>query len=184
MEFKTSAKNKETGKYEIMVGDYETKKAFVEDLRANRYAVTPYKVKPTAVYDAIVEFTDASTEAFKLCKTVGDAENFEKIQEEAFERKLNELCSCEEEQVVDQIIDELKEGETVLIIDNDNTAVIHTENKTAFLLVTVGNKKHEIGTSLLGYKDFKQFLSDIKGDYIRRKDRDIISYYIYEAKEV
>lgn len=182
MKFKALVKNKETKETVIIVEEYETKKAFVEDLRRNGYAVTAYKVKSEEVYDAIVEYTDLSTEAWKMCKTVEDAKNFEKLMEDKFEKMLNAALNIEEEEIEEQIIEELDENTIILSEEKKMTLI----NKYGSVYsVTIGNREyHEVETKIIGRKQLKEMIKQIPGQYIRNKHDDIINYYIYNVKEV
>lgn len=181
MKFKALVKNKETKETVIIVEEYETKKAFVEDLRRNGYAVTAYKVKSEEVYDAIVEYTDLSTEAWKMCKTVEDAKNFEKLMEDKLEEKLNKL-NLDDEEIEEQIIEELEEN-TIILSEQDSMTIINKDDSVYSVIIS-NRKHHEIETKIIGRKQLKEMIQQIPGQYIRKKHDDIINYYIYDVKEV
>lgn len=182
MRFKALVKNKETKKYEVITYDYETKKAFIGDLRANGYAVTAYKVKPEEVYDAIVEYTDLSDEAWKICRTVEDAKNFEELLEQKLNEKLDAALSTKEEEIEEQIVEELEEN-TIILCDADSTAVIN-KNDSVYSMVISNRNHHEIETKIADKNELRKMIKQIPGQYIRKKHDDIINYYIYDVKEV
>lgn len=182
MRFKALVKNKETKNYEVITYDYETKKAFMEDLRMNGYAVTAYKVKPEEVYDAIVEYTDSSVEAWKNCKTVEDAKNFQQIMEDKFEKMLNAALNIEEEEIEEQIIEELEEN-TIILSEKDSMVVINKDDLVYSVIIS-SRKHHEVETKIIGRKQLKEMIKAISGQYIRKKHDDIINYYVYNVKEV
>lgn len=57
MLFKAMVKNSE-GKLQIIESEYNTKTAFIQDLRRNGYKVNPYKVKTAEKFDHIVNNTN------------------------------------------------------------------------------------------------------------------------------
>lgn len=182
MRFKALVKNKETKKYEVITCDCETKKAFMEHLRANGYAVTTYKVKPEEVYNAIVEYTDSNVEAWKICRTVEDAKNFQQIIEDKFEKMLNTALNIEEEEIEEQIIEELEEN-TIILSEEKKMMLINKYGSVYSL--TIGNREyHEVETKIIGREPLKEMIKQIPGKYIRKKHDDIINYYIYNVKEV
>lgn len=89
--YKAIVTSKQTGVKEIIESEYNTKKDFIKDLRNNGYSVNDTKVKKADVFDAIIEYTDSSDMAFKICKTVADAENFEKVIDDVIDSKITEI---------------------------------------------------------------------------------------------
>lgn len=87
--YKGIVKDKKTKEYIIISGEYETKKAFIEDLKRNGYAINTLKIKTSELFDAIMEYAidkPLGKCAWKVCKTVDDAINFEQLMEDWFKR--------------------------------------------------------------------------------------------------
>lgn len=117
--YKATVRNKQTDNYEVISGEYSSKKAFIEDLRRNGYAVNDKKVKKADVYDAIVKYTDCDDDAWTTCNTVEDAMDIFAAYERYFEKRermYNEKYGAEEQATV-ETVEEEKEMTTYTVID-------------------------------------------------------------------
>lgn len=94
--YKGLVKDRETKQYEVVTGEYTSKKAFMEDIRRNGLSVNPSRVKTVAVYDAIIKYTDGSELAWRLCKTVEDAKNWNETLEKYLDSKLEDIQAAEQ----------------------------------------------------------------------------------------
>lgn len=180
--FKTVAKNKENACYEIKTGEYSTKKEFLQDLESQGYQASPYKIKVAAVHDAIMEYTNGDLEAFKKCATVQDAKNFEKEKEKEIQKQIANRWSCEHDFMSEQIIDELKERKNVTLINNKYTIVLQYVVRSIFSVVVINHDDVNVNHRLADYSEFKSFLSEFSGSYLRNTniDNNSITYYIYD----
>lgn len=61
MLFKAVVRDKKTRKISFLEENYPTKKEFINDIRANGYSVNPNKVKPSKVFNYIMEKTDCNS---------------------------------------------------------------------------------------------------------------------------
>lgn len=95
-QFKAMVKNKDTKQYTVIAAEYETKKAFIDDLRSNGYAVNTLKVKEADLFDAIIENTDSSKEAWQLCKTIADTKNFNNLLDDHLDKLFDEITATEQ----------------------------------------------------------------------------------------
>lgn len=125
--YKATVRNKQTDNYEVISGEYSSKKAFIEDLRRNGYAVNDKKVKKADVYDAIIKYTDCDDDAWTICNTVEDAMDIFAAYERYFEKRekmySEKYGECTEEQPTVETAEEKKETEdkkeyTLFISDN------------------------------------------------------------------
>lgn len=89
--YKGLVKDKETKQYTVVSGEHTSKKAFIEDVRRNGLSVNPSRVKKADVYDAIVKYTDSSELAWRLCKTVEEAKNWDETLEKYIESKTENI---------------------------------------------------------------------------------------------
>lgn len=85
--YKATVKDKETKQYTVISGEYNSKAAFIKDLRMNGYAVNVNKVKKADVYDAIIKYTDCDNDAWTICNTVEDAMDIFAAYERYFEKR-------------------------------------------------------------------------------------------------
>lgn len=119
--YKATVRNKQTDNYEVISGEYSSKKAFIEDLRRNGYALNDKKVKKADVYDAIVKYTDCDDDAWTICNTVEDAMDIFAAYERYFEKRekmySEKYGECTEEQPTVETAEEKKEY-TLFISDN------------------------------------------------------------------
>lgn len=129
--YKGLVKDRETKQYEVVTGEYTSKKAFVEDIRRNGLSVNPSRVKTVTVYDAIIKYTDGSELAWRLCKTVKDAKNWNETLDNYLNKKIEEIAEPEEQLTV-ETVEEKKETEdkkeyTLFISDNFTFTVYEIE---------------------------------------------------------
>lgn len=68
MRYKTIAKDKFTNEMVSICRDYPTKKAFIEDLRRNGYAVDEKMVKTEAGFDYVMDNTNCNWWDWKAVK--------------------------------------------------------------------------------------------------------------------
>lgn len=122
--YKGLVKDKITKQYEVVTGTYTSKKAFVEDIRRNGLSVNPSRVKTVAVYDAIIKYTDGSELAWKVCKTVEDAKNWDKMLDahliEEFKRLHPEYNDLSEEQQTTETVEEIREESLLSFLGCEN----------------------------------------------------------------
>lgn len=132
--YKATVRNKQTDNYEVISGEYSSKKAFIEDLRRNGYAVNDKKVKKADVYDAIIKYTDCDDDAWTICNTVEDAidifaayERYFKKREKMYNEKYGE--DKEEQPTVETAKEqpEDKKEYTLFISDNFTFTVYEIE---------------------------------------------------------
>jgi hypothetical protein len=119
--YKATVRNKQTNNYEVISGEYSSKKAFIEDLRRNGYAVNDKKVKKSDVYDAIIKYTDCDDDAWAICNTVEDAMDIFAAYERYFEKRERMYNEKYEEDTAEQptveTVEEEKEMTTYTVID-------------------------------------------------------------------
>lgn len=116
--YKATVRNKQTDNYEVISGEYSSKKAFIEDLRRNGYAVNDKKVKKADVYDAIIKYTDCDDDAWTICNTVEAAMDIFAAYERYFEKRekmySEKYGECTEEQP-----EEIKKNLDNFFLDKD-----------------------------------------------------------------
>ena len=123
--YKATVKDKETKQYTVISGEYDSKAAFIEDLRRNGYAVNDKKVKKSDVYDAIIKYTDCDDDAWAICNTVEDAMDIFAAYERYFEKRekmYNEKYGAEEKKETED-----KKEYTLFINDNFTFTVYEIE---------------------------------------------------------
>lgn len=59
MMFKAFVKSRQTKEYTFIESDYPNKSTFIADLKGNGYMVNPDKVKPSIVFDYIMQNTNS-----------------------------------------------------------------------------------------------------------------------------
>ena len=73
MKYSAIVKDKATGEFKIIEDmEYRTKADFVHDLRRNGYEVNEKKVKPSELFDYIMNHTDAAPWDWDLTKIPAD----------------------------------------------------------------------------------------------------------------
>jgi hypothetical protein len=103
MKFKAWVKDKTNKQYTTIESDYNTKTEFIKDLRANGYAVNPYKVKISAIYDYIINETNCTPYEWKYINEIPN--NIKKLENKINNSKETTITVKEENQTQSQNID-------------------------------------------------------------------------------
>lgn len=123
--YKATVKDKETKQYTVISGEYNSKAAFIKDLRRNGYAVNVNKVKKADVYDAIIKYTDCDDDTWLMCNTVEDAmdlyaafDRYMEKRERMYKRKYGE--DTEEQPTVETVEEQPEEKKEYTLFISDN----------------------------------------------------------------